>query len=384
MKRDKLSILVFCMYIYPPHVAGAEIHAYYVSNELVEFGHYVRVIAIGPAKQTSDPQVRILFKQSLIQVRRGFLGNFSYVFKVFLLGYRLRNRIDVVQVHIATTAMIPAFIISKIANKPYVVTCHGSDIRILRKNAFVKLLQRIPLLGASKVFCVSKEIRNLLINEYKIPSQNINLVTNGFDKKLVNRFSAVESSDVSDENPSLVFVGSLRKVKDPLALIEVFKIVSERAKNVRLQIVGDGPLKQTVEKMIQTYGLQGKVILHGAVSHQRALEILASSEIYVLTSVEEGLPTSLIEAMALGKPIVATCVGGVPEIVIDGVNGLLVPPGALEKMAQSIEQLLENPAFAKKLGKAAAESVQDFSWENIAQKYLCTYREVSEQKAVRI
>jgi glycosyltransferase involved in cell wall biosynthesis len=382
-QKDKLRILVLCMHVYPAYVAGAEIHAYYVSNKLAENGHYVHVIAIATRKQV-ETQVRIMFKQSSVRLWRPPFSGLAYVIKVFLLAYLRRCEFDVIQVHIATgMTMLPAFMISKIAGKPYVVTCHGSEIRIFPKKAFSKLLQKILLLKASHVVAVSMDIRDLLLKEYGLSSRKIKIVPNGYDEELVNQLRTIASNSVCGKIPSLVFVGTLREAKDPLNLIEAFRIVSGRVENVRLQIVGDGTLRPAVERKIESYKMQDRVTLHGAVSHERALEVLASSDIYVLTSVDEGLPISLIEAMALGKAVVATSVGGVPEIVIDGVNGMLTPPRLPGRIAQSIERLLEDPVLTERLRKAAAESVRDFSWSNIAQKYQNIYREVRRPKSQR-
>lgn len=383
-KKNGLHILVLCIYMYPPHAGGAEIQAYYVSNKLAKDGHDVHVISIGPTKQVKN-QDKIFFKQSFVRHkwRRypvNFAGMLAYVLKMFSLAYILRNEVDVVQVHMADMPMAPAFLLSKIAHKPYIVTCHGSDIKVIRKNVFMKFLQEIMLKNASKVVSISREIKDILVNEYALPSHSIKMITNGYDEEWVKRHLVKTSNGDSRGNLSLVFVGSLRKVKDPLNLVEVFKIVSERVKNVNLQIVGEGPLRQAVERKIEKYGLQDRVTLHGEVTHQRALEILASAAIYVMTSVEEGLPTSLIEALALGKPVVATSVGGVPEIVSDGINGLLTPPRLPGKMAQLIERLLKDPALAENLGKAAAASVKDFSWNKIATEYLNIYRQVIRQR----
>jgi len=378
-RKDKLGILVLCNYVYPPYVGGTEIHAYYVSNNLAENGYYVHVISIAPKKQVVH-HVKSMFNQSLVRLWRRPFNNLAYVLKVFLLAYLRRREFDVIQVHTAYTAMIPAFMISKIAGKPYVVTCHGSEIRIFRKKAVVRLLQKILLLKASHVVAVSKEITDLLIKEYGLSSQSIKLIPNGYDEAFVKQLLARPSNRVFRKTPSLVFVGSLREVKDPLNLIEVFKVVSDRMKNTHLQIVGDGHLRPAVERKIKCYKLQDRVTMHGMVPHQRALEVMASAEIYISTSVEEGLPTSLIEAMALEKAVVTTSVGGVPEIIIDDVNGLLTPPRLPERMAQLIERLLKDPVLAKRLGKTAAESVRDFSWNSIAQKYQNIYREVCRLK----
>jgi glycosyltransferase involved in cell wall biosynthesis len=378
-QRDKLRLLVLCMYIYPPYAGGAEIHAHYVSNALAENGYYVHVISVAPKKQVARHE-KSMFNQSLVRLWPRPFNDLAYVLSVLPLAYLRRREFDVIQVHQARTAMIPAFMISKISGKPYVVTCHGSDIRILRKKTVVRLMQKILLLKASHVVAVSKEIRDLLIREYGLSSQSIMLVQNGYDEAFVKQLLARSSNSVCRRTPSLVFVGSLREVKDPINLIEAFKVVSDRIKNTHLQIVGDGHLRPAVERKVKRYKLQDRVTMHGMIPHQKALEVMASAEIYVSTSVEEGLPTSLIEAMALEKAVVTTGVGGVPEIITDGVNGLLTTPRSPERMAQLIERLLKDPVLAERLGKAAAESVRNFSWNSIAQKYQSIYREVCRRK----
>jgi starch synthase len=102
--------------------------------------------------------------------------------------------------------------------------------------------------------------------------------------------------------------------------------------------------------------------------------MLAFADVFVLSSVEEGLPTVVIEAMALGKPVISTSVGGIPEIISNGVNGLLVPPRAPKILARAIEKVLENPALGNKLGEEAARSVADYPWEEIADKYDALYQ----------
>jgi glycosyltransferase involved in cell wall biosynthesis len=245
----------------------------------------------------------------------------------------------------------------------------------------MRLWQKPLLLKASHVIAVSMEIRDLLVQEYGLSSRNITLVPNGYDEEFVEQLRAKTSNSVTLKTPSLVFVGTLREAKDPLNLIEAFKVVSQRIENIHLQIVGDGELRPAVERRIESYNLQDRVTLHGMLYHKKALEVLASSEIYVSTSVNEGLPTSLIEAMALGKAVVATSVGGVPEIVIDGVNGLLTPPRLPERIAQSVEKLMKDSVLTERLKKAAVESVRDYSWSKIAEKYQHVYREVVDQQA---
>ena len=371
---------MICGSIYPHRIGGAELHTYYVSNKLAERGHDVYVITIASRKNV-EQQAKTVFKQRLVRPLSLLLPHgLAYLFKVFLQAYIRRREFDIVQVHMALTGMIPAYMLLKIVDKPYVVTCHGSDIRIIGKSAFTRLWQKILLRRASHVVAVSLEIRDLLIQKYGLSSRNITLIRNGYDEKLVQRLRAKNSTVVRHKTPSVVFLGNLREEKDPMNLIEAFRTVSHRVKNIHLQIVGNGHLRTAVEKKIESYKLQNMVTLHGMLPHRQALEVLASSEIFLLTSVEEGIPTSLIEAMALGKAVIATSVGGVPEIVTDGVNGLLTPPRLPERMAQAIEKLLKNPILTERLKKAATKSVEWYSWSKIAEKYERIYETVSSWK----
>jgi glycosyltransferase involved in cell wall biosynthesis len=377
--KGKSGILVLCINSYPAEIGGAEIHAYYVSNELAERGHAVHVVALAPRKQVQH-EVMVMFRQSFIKLWRSPFRSLAYLLKFFLLGYLQRSEYDVIQIHVALNFMIPAFLLSKISGKPYVVTCHGSEIKLLRRRVSVKWWQNILLLKASHVVAVSKEIRNILIQEYGLSSQRITLVPNGFDEDFVEQLRARSSRRIHGEIQKLAFLGNLREVKDPLTLIEAFNLISKRTENIHLEIVGDGVLRPAMERKIEFYGLRDRVTFHGVLMHERALEVLSSSDIYLSTSVSEGLPTSLIEAMALGKAVVATSVGGVPEIVVDGVNGLLTPPKLPEQTAKCVERLLDDSAFAERLRRAAVESVKDYSWSKIAEKYENIYRDIARAR----
>ena len=376
--KDKLGILVLCGSIYPHRIGGAELHTYYVSKKLVEIGHDVHVITIAPRKNV-EQKAKAVFKQRLAGAPLSILlpRGLAYLFETFVRSYIRRREFDVVQVHMALGGMIPAYMLLKISGKPYVVTCHGSDIRIRGKRAFTRFWQKVLLRRAAHVVAISLELRDLLIQEYGLSSRNITIIPNGYDEKLVQRLRAKVSTVVRHKTPSVVFLGSLRDEKDPVNLIEAFRVVSQRLKNIHLQIVGNGHLRTAVEKKIESYKLQNMVTLHGRLPHRQALEVLASSEIFLSTSVDEGTPTSLIEAMALGKAVIATRVGGVPEIVMDGVNGLLTPPKLPEQTAQAIEKLLNNPILTERLKKAALKSVEGYSWSKIAEKYERIYENVS-------
>src|SRR5512136_2535310 len=128
--RNRLKILMLSTYIYPPYVGGAEMHAYYVANKLAENGNHVHVFSTDSRKPVTY-QTKIMFKLSLFKLLPRPLGILHFICKTTVFAFLLRREFDLIQVHIAGALMIPAFVFSKITRKPYVVTCHGSEIRIL-------------------------------------------------------------------------------------------------------------------------------------------------------------------------------------------------------------------------------------------------------------
>jgi glycosyltransferase involved in cell wall biosynthesis len=144
--------------------------------------------------------------------------------------------------------------------------------------------------------------------------------------------------------------------------------------DVNLCFVGDGQLRPILTQFCISHKLLQYVHFLGNLPHHKALQVVAKSSVFVLSSYEEGLPTALIEAMAFGKPVVATNVGGVSEVIKDGINGILVPPKSPEKLAESIEQLLCNSQLGRELSETASRSVKGYSWNKIAESYLKVYQ----------
>ena len=152
-----------------------------------------------------------------------------------------------------------------------------------------------------------------------------------------------------DGDPPLVIgVGRLAAPKDPLTLVEALQRL-ERG-SFRALLVGDGPLREDVTAAVHGAGLEDDVVLAG---ERRGLgALLAGADVFVLASRSEGLPISVLEAMAAGLPVVASDVGGVAEAVVDGKTGLLVPPGDSGALAEALHALLGDPASRRTMGAA--------------------------------
>jgi glycosyltransferase involved in cell wall biosynthesis len=170
--------------------------------------------------------------------------------------------------------------------------------------------------------------------------------------------------------PQIVSVGRLQTPKDPLSFLRALALVRGP---FRASLVGDGPDRPAVERELERLGLGGRVTLQG--TRDDVPELLASSHVFVLSSHSEALPVSLLEAMAAGLPVVATQVGGVPELVVDGETGLLVPAGDPPGLAAALQRMVDDPALRARLGAAGRARVEEhFRLDMFLEAHLDLYR----------
>lgn len=169
---------------------------------------------------------------------------------------------------------------------------------------------------------------------------------------------------------TIVAVGRLQQPKDPLTLVRALHRLRAGFSAV---IVGDGPERASLEAEIRRLGLHETVVLAG--DRDDVAAVLARADVFVLSSTSEGLPLSILEAMAAGLPVVASSVGGVPEAVKDGVTGLLVPPRDPVRLAAALERLLVDPALRHRLGSHGHDRVREhFGLEAFQQAHVAVYR----------
>lgn len=226
----------------------------------------------------------------------------------------------------------PAFIYSE-HNQIYSATPSGRR----KFRAYVRL--------ADRIVAVSGDLRRTLRDQAGIQSP-IRVIHNGIDG---SRFSADAAQRIRQElglSPDDLVVGSavvISKQKGLAYLVEAARTVLDQEPRAKFVVAGDGPLRPELEKLAATIGLGDRFRFLGY--RNDVPDLIASLDVYVLPSLWEGLPLALLEALAMGKPIVASRVGGNPEIVEHGVHGLLVPPGDAKALSEAIVQLLRDPAF---------------------------------------
>jgi glycogen synthase len=141
--------------------------------------------------------------------------------------------------------------------------------------------------------------------------------------------------------------------------------------------VGDGPERKALEREAKRIGVGDRLRFEGFVAHERLPAVLAHADLLVLPSVYEELGTVLLEAMQAGLPVVASKTSGIPDVIEDGVNGMLVPPGDPGALARAIDRLLADRHLACRLSEGAQERAKDYDWEMLADRVLAVYRGVT-------
>lgn len=188
-------------------------------------------------------------------------------------------------------------------------------------------------------------------------------------------------SGPASDRVSLVSVGRLKAPKDFATLVAAMSRLEPGT--FQLTVVGDGPDREALEEQARTAGLEHDVSFLG--EREDVLNLVDDADIFVLSSRSEGLPMSVLEAMAGGKPVVASSVGGVPELVVDGVTGMLVPPGDASALADALRELIPAEGVRRRLGEAGRRRLEEeFSLERWRECHLRVYaRELAHLGIVR-
>ena len=226
--------------------------------------------------------------------------------------------------------------------------------------------------------CASDAIRRMVIAD-GVPADRVVTVHEGID---IGRVGAAPPADLHADlwlphhAPIVGNVAALVPHKGQRHLIEAAAIVVKKVPDARFVIAGEGELRPALERQIKEHRLEKHVFLAGF--RPDVLSVHKAFDIFVMSSVTEGLGTSLLDAMACGKPIVATTAGGIPEVVVDGTTGLLVAPRDDEAMADAIVRLLRDEALRRRMGAAGEARVRDrFSAERMVQETLAVYARVA-------
>jgi glycosyltransferase involved in cell wall biosynthesis len=242
----------------------------------------------------------------------------------------------------------------------------------------VYLQQRLVEKFVDRYIAVSEAVAQQLCQTFKVPPHKIQVIHNSIpvDWYACEAHNSPKAKlSRGAERPIVLTVARLDQQKGHSYLFEAISQVQDAI----FVIAGDGPEKAELEAQAHKLGINDRVIFLGY--QQNVPDLLAGCDLFVLPSLYEGLPLSVLEAMAAGKAVVATAVGGTPEAVLEGETGLLVPPGDPVALARAIQELLSNPSLLRKMGAAGRQRVQrEFSSATMVERTTHIYEDVLEQR----
>jgi glycosyltransferase involved in cell wall biosynthesis len=253
-----------------------------------------------------------------------------------------------------------------------------------RDSARARRLFKPLLRFCSALTVVGPEIARYYIEELGVPPQRIQVIANAVDTAQFKLPGREARSRLGLAAEDLVFgiVGRLEREKDHRTLLYAFRRLADQRLATRLLIVGEGSLRRELEDCARTLGLERSVIFLGARSD--IPDVLAALDVFVLSSVHEGVPLSVVEAMGAGKPVIATDVGGLRLLVKPSINGLLVPPSDPVAFEAAMRELAANPELRQSMGARSRQiACESFSVSTMIDRYQEIYESALGVRNVR-
>jgi glycosyltransferase involved in cell wall biosynthesis len=277
---------------------------------------------------------------------------------------------------------VPALAAKKLFGLPYIVWGRGSDVHLSGKS--VKFILRPVLKNADAVIALTENMKK---NMGGFCNRDIFVIPNGID---LDRFNNLSKKDLrsglqlGQDAKIITFIGRLHPVKGVTFLIKAMKLIKNEEPNTKLIIIGDGSEKERLKEIARELNLEPSVIFLQQVPNQSIPKYTVASDVFVLPSLSEGFPLTILEAMASGLPVVSTRVGGLSEIITEGENGFLVEPGKPEQLAEKILFFLKNDEARAKVSENNKEKAKQYSWESIVSKVEAIYYEVLKNRQKQV
>jgi len=361
-----------CYVITGLDIGGAELQLYQIIRRINPFLFSPVVISLlefGPVKEKFIEAGIPIYSLKMKKKLRGFISNQEGIYRFFKI---LRKEKPDIVVLFMYHAIILGRLIGKLAGIHHII----SSFRISPAGDIKGRMQNLILRSTSWIddlTCVNSErVATEWVAKKVIIPQKLRVIPNGVD---LPKFNSTHRRSRPKDVFTWVAIGRLVPQKDFLTLIEAFKRVADVFPRSSLEIVGDGPLRKKLEDKSRDMGIENKVRVAGICESIPAL--LARANALVLSSVWEGMPNVILEAMAAGLPVVATDVGGVQELVTDGENGFLVPPKNSVALADAMTRLMKlTEEERERMGRRGKEIARRYDIEKIAKQWEKLFKEV--------
>jgi glycosyltransferase involved in cell wall biosynthesis len=375
-----MKIACLTLGVYPIHIGGPTITIYHLMKEWIKLG--MRVVVFVPVTQPDAIKLNNLLPGCEIIRLRPWEGVclsakiFSFLQGNLMYLKNLHRLMDCDVVHFNFPPAIHNGVLpmlsSKIGGKKLTLDLHGGILipEDLAKPSSIFSLQRAFFLSQRDMFdlvIVHSKFMKKIADGFGLRS--LRVMPLGVD---CDRFERVTPHRILSGSPKILFVGRLENIKGIDILLNSFKYVVQEIPSARLYIVGKGSMRQSLEDLAASLGIANKVHFKGPlVEHDLAATYMASDLCVFPSLYGEGFGIVLLEAMACRKPVIASRVGGMKEVIQNCENGVLVTPGDPRELAEKILHLVDNPNFSSRLVNNAYKNVrQNNDWSRIAKQYL--------------
>ncbi|HEY94021.1 MAG TPA: glycosyltransferase family 4 protein [Dehalococcoidia bacterium] len=349
-----------------------------MARRLQQKGHKIRIVAF-----TDDQPYSEDLETIPVRIKYPILGTLLRQIKLLSTLLSAVKGMDLIYMQDPMVVGVASLLVGKLTGKPLVLKFVGDSVwekefsfrrtdeylddflKLPPKSLLLRF--RISLLKfvfgrMSRIIVPSFYLRDMLIRHYGVKSGKVAVVYNSVDSKSIEK---IKRGRREKEGTKIITVGRIVRHKRMGDIITALHKLSLKFPDINLTVVGDGPEKAELERLVERMGMVQQVQFCGSINHNETLELLKTADVFVLNSTYEGLPHTVIEAMACSVPVIATGIRGTDEVIDDGRTGLLLPLDDEQVLVYAIAKLLEDKKLAERLAEQALAVVSEkFSWDN--------------------
>src|SRR6266498_4663301 len=373
---------------FPPRIIGGiSTHVYHLSRALVEKGTPVRVIT---CDFPNAPAEEIIDGVPVSRVDSGRVPESNFLLWIYHLNSQMiskttelfeTERFDLIHAHDWVVGRAAVELKNRLG-LPLISTIHATEIgrggsldgEYRRK---VRDIERLLVEQSDGIICCSNYMLDHIQHVLGAVKTKVRVIPNGVESSRFNggRQPQLILAGISEDRKIILYVGRIVREKGIFTLLDALEKLRKQGKDVSLVLVGEGPLKEDLAKEVLRRKLNDRVKLAGFVDEKKLVSLYNSSDAFVLPSHFEPFGMVALEAMASRVPVVVSDVGGLSEIVEDGITGVKVPSSDPHALAEGILRVLENRELSERLKENAYRAVQErYRWDTIAEKTLEAYR----------
>ncbi len=368
-------------YEFPPLGGGAGRATCNIAKELIKKGHQVDIITSKYKQHTprTETKARIFavktHRKSIHNV--GLIAMVEYLFKGWFIYRKLikQQNYDAIHTFFSIPTGIIPYIGKKLYGKEYIISLRGSDVPGYDPSMF-PLLQKI-LVGLNRQ--IWKEATAVITNSKglkkiaeKTEKMDFGVIYNAANTDI---FKPIAKKQRKDKTLRLITVCRVLKRKGLQHVLQAIKEINRE--DITLDVYGTGDYEENLKELSKQYNLQEKVFFHGFKPSKEIAKKLNNADVFIHPSLTESFDMVFAEAMACGLPIIASSVGGIPEIVENGKNGILVKPADVEGIKKAILKLKKNPSLREQIEKNNLKKAKEqLSWKKVTQAYLKEYQKI--------